>query len=162
MKKKDPNDLFGTVGNPSDHVEDVWYTPGIGSEYTEAKYAQMESSYRSSKREPLGKSYIRGYTMPDRMKADSFRFGRPSDETASAKPLLYPQVTEDEEEHLDNYIKSHASYPPGVQTRRNYNWKFDVKSHAFGVGVGSQNALNGNSKGVAETMASVNKYMIKI
>jgi hypothetical protein len=120
----------------------------------EAKYAQKEASYRSSKREPLGKSFIRGQTMPDRMKSDSFRFGRPSDETASAKPLLYPQVTENDDEFLENYIKSHGSYPPGIQTRRNYNWDLDVASHAFGVGVGSQSALNGNSKGVAEAMAN--------
>ena len=96
--------------------------------------------------------------MPDRMKTDSFRFGRPSDETASAKPLLYPQVTENHEEFLESYIKSHGSYPPGMQTRRNYSWGFDVKSHAFGVGVGSQSALNGNSKGVAEAMTSVRTY----
>lgn len=154
MEKKDPNGVFGTVGTPSDHVEHIWYTPGIGSEYEEAKYAQKEATYRSSKREPLGKSFLRGQTMPDRMKTDSFRFGRPSDETASAKPLLYPQVTENHEEFLESYIKSHGSYPPGMQTRRNYSWGFDVKSHAFGVGVGSQSALNGNSKGVAEAMTS--------
>ena len=42
--------------------------------------------------------------------------------------------------------------------KRNYSWGFDVKSHAFGVGVGSQSALNGNSKGVAEAMTSVRTY----
>ena len=30
------------------------------------------------------------------------------------------------------YVKTHGNYEAGEQKDRNYNWKFDTKTHVFG------------------------------
>jgi len=152
FKDKDPMKLFGNAINKSDHVEDAWNALGVGSEFAEAKYAQKESIYKSSKREPLGKSSSRDVKLPERVLNPGYRFGVPSDTSASGKNLLYPAVDGDSNEFHDQYIRSHGSFAPGEQRRRNYNWDLDLKSHSFGVGMGSHSALNGNSSEVASSL----------
>jgi len=145
--------VFGGVSvKDSDHVEDIWCTPGMDSEYSEAKYSQKESVYKSIKTQPLGKSYVRGHPLPERTLDSGFSFGKPSVTSAAAKPLIYPPVTEDEKESQAQYVKSHGSYLPGEQKRRDYTWKIDTSAHRFGVSCGSQNALNGTSVGVSKAL----------
>lgn len=111
----------------SDHIEDVWGKPM--SAYAMAKDAQRESVYRSSKREPLGRSYVRGHAVPDGT------FGKKTaSATESTKELLWaPSDGEDK------------SMPPGHQRSRNYEWGVDPVTHRFGVGSGSHVAMNGNT-----------------
>ena len=143
---------FGRMVVESDHVEDVWRQPGAESEFALAKHGQQESLYYSVKREPLGKSYSRGHELPAQTASDKFSFGKGSASSEAAKSLLYPKVTTDESEHAPQYVKSHGSYAPGEQRVRAYNWRIDPSSHRFGVGVGSQVALNGLSLGVSSAL----------
>lgn len=155
FKDKDPNVQFGSAVIKSDHVEDVWGTPGIGSEYAESKYTQKEAVYHSAKREPLGKSFSRGQVMPSKFSEPEFRFGKPSERGASAKPLLYPKVQEDPAAHKAQYVKSHNAYDPGEQKRRDYKWQIDPLEYRFGQGMGSQTAMNGASAGVAMALTTL-------
>mmetsp|Transcript_33161 Transcript_33161/g.87567 ORF Transcript_33161/g.87567 Transcript_33161/m.87567 type:complete len:324 (-) Transcript_33161:201-1172(-) len=126
----------------------------MDSEYSQAKYSQKEALYHSTKQEPLGRSYVRGHVLPGKTTENDFKFGKASvSSTEAAKPLLYPTVTEDDQQYKAQYIKSHKSYAPGEQKQRDYNWKIDMGTHKFGVGVGSQTAMNGASFGVTGAMA---------
>ena len=151
FKGIDPTQVqFGRAVVDSDHVENVWRQPGCESEFQLAQHAQKEARYHSVQREPLGKSFSRpGHVLPERTKAPKFEFGKASQSSDSAKGLLYPKVTSDEAEFRGQYVKSHGSYAPGEQRARSYTWRVDPVSHRFGVGVGSQVALNGLSLGVS-------------
>lgn len=151
FKGVDPTKVqFGRMVVSSDHVENVWRQPGCESEFQLAQHAQKEARYHSVQREPLGKSYSRpGHVLPERTRAPRFEFGKASQSSDSAKGLLYPRVEADEDEFRGQYVKSHGSYAPGEQRARAYNWRVDPVHHRFGVGVGSQVALNGLSLGVS-------------
>lgn len=109
----------------SDHIEDVWGQPM--SAYAMAKDAQRESVYRSSQREPLGRSYVRGHKVPDGTFGKKTAVG-----SESTKELLWAP-SED------------TSMPPGHQRSRDYDWSVDPDTHRFGVGSGSHVAMNGNT-----------------
>ena len=143
---------FGAILVKSDHVEDVWRQPGADSEYNAVVHAQKEAHYASVKHEPLGKSYNRGHALPDKTTERKFQFGKSSSSSEDAKSLLYPVLTEDQEQFQPQYIKSHGSFAPGEQRSRDYSWKVDPSNHRFGVGVGSQIALNGMALGVSAAL----------
>ncbi|KAJ8610683.1 hypothetical protein CTAYLR_005666 [Chrysophaeum taylorii] len=130
--------LFGRVKVASDHVEDVW---GHRSD------ERGEEIYASRKREPLGRSSVRG---DDDVPSNAV-FGRRSANPAEdAKSLVCPPHVE--ETHKDLYKISHGASDPGEQRRRRYAWNVDPSSHRFGAGVGSHVALNGSSSQVAAAL----------
>lgn len=50
---------------------------------------QREKVYKSSKREPLGRGYVRGHQLPSYTTKEEFRFGVQSDSGEKAKDLIY-------------------------------------------------------------------------
>ncbi len=64
--------------------------------------------YRSVKREPLGKSFVRGHALPTEVKDPTFAFGISSSASEAAKNLLFPVDSVDSEEARDLYKRSHA------------------------------------------------------
>ena len=152
----DPNKIFGTgTASESDHVEDVWKNPEGDTEFQKAKNALNEKFYKSVKREPLGKSYNRGHKMPEFMHDKSFRHGCKSVKGQTAQEVLNPaDETEDDREGAKLYIKSHGSYGPGEQKRRNYNWKVDPGTTVWGD-KGKDIALGGLSQAVADVLHGV-------
>lgn len=64
-----------------------------------------------------------------------------------AKNLIFPAGV-DASGGEDLYKRSHGSYAPGEQMRRNYNWGIDPETTRFGQR-GDTIALNGVSKNIA-------------
>ncbi|CAN0155213.1 unnamed protein product, partial [Discosporangium mesarthrocarpum] len=140
----------GGITKDSDHVADVWcQQPGADTDMSRLKLGMAEIIYRSSKREPLGRSYVRGHQLPKKVLDEGFRFGVGSNKSEAAKNLLYPHPTEAELQ-----VGGCDCYPPGEQRRRDYCWGgVDVRSHKFGRPPGSL-AGNGASPNIADALRS--------
>ena len=83
------------------------------------KLLQAESTYHSIRKEPLGRSYVRGHAMPEATKRPGFASGKGSERAnMNGKELIYsPSEPVTEAEKLQ-YIKSHGSFEPGEQRTR--------------------------------------------
>ena len=106
-----------------------------------------ESAYASNVREPLGKGFERKYNWPDRAQNGNIAFGVPSQGLENAKDMLYPAqgaCAFDDPKVTELYKKTHGNYQPGEQKNREYNWKFDPKTHRFGYA--EKPNLNGAAK----------------
>lgn len=125
---------------------------GLADKFNDAK----EGKYASAVREPLGKSYVRGYNWPKQVVQDH-TFGVATGASVPAKDVLYPNGGS-MEERLDTqkmYKKTHGNFGPGEQRSREYDWASNprvaagtsnVKAHAFGYG--EQKLLNGAAKSI--------------
>lgn len=69
-----------------------------------------------------------------------------------AKNLLFPTDLDETPEAVELYKRSHGSYAPGEQKRRNYNWNVDPERTRFGA-KGDTIAFNGVSKNIAEVLS---------
>mmetsp|Transcript_27216 Transcript_27216/g.40733 ORF Transcript_27216/g.40733 Transcript_27216/m.40733 type:complete len:457 (-) Transcript_27216:70-1440(-) len=149
----------GKIRNSSDCVEDLW-----GNDIDECesiKHEAREGKYLSAQKAPLGKSYSRGHNLPQFMTKNDYRHGVESAKTQhDAKSLLYPKTNNenDENERLSsvnsNYLKSHGSYQPGEQRKRNYNWPLDPETTVFGD-KGKDATERGSGKGVFDALHMV-------
>lgn len=147
----DSDRVFGNGrASASDHVGDVWKHPGTENEFAAKKLADMEKIYESSRREPLGRSYRRGHDLPP---ISAFGVSTKLGDVDAKQLVNQPSIVDDDEAKL-LYAKSHGYQDPGQQTRRGYSWKkdFDPSTHRFGVGSGSQFAMNGASHGAAAAL----------
>ena len=114
--------------------------------------AKKEAIYQSSKREPLGKQYVRGHELPSAVLTNGFGKGTPQEVAGDqTKRLLHPLERIVPEEERQMYIKSHANYLPGEQRHRGYNWvdqegMIDPAQYRFGGAV-----KEGEKAGVAKT-----------
>ena len=98
---------------------------------------RKEMIYETKRREPLGKSYVRGQMLPERVTKESFAFGKGSSKSNfDAKELIYPKtVAGQEEKHHDQYVRSHGAYLPGERKDREYEWTkwgINPEKHSFG------------------------------
>lgn len=94
-----------------------------------------ENKYASHKLEPLAKSLTRNYVLPDHVQDKNFTYGNKTDfNDYVAKDVIAPNniKIEKDPEVQALYIKTHGNYECGQQRDRNYNWKFDPKTHVFG------------------------------
>lgn len=143
LKAIDPLTKFGVVTTGSQHVQDV-LPNAPASDYQRIALAKSEANYASHKREPLGKSYVRGFNLPQHMQKPEFAFGISGTFGESAKELLYPTTTLNSKQDTDMYKRSHGSVAPGEQKNREYQWdnaQIDPKKHRFGVKTGGGGAL---------------------
>ncbi len=69
----------------------------------------------------------------------------------AAKDLIFPSSHGDETNGDELYKKSHGSYAPGEQKRRDYNWNIDPTQTRFGR-KGDTIALNGISKNISDVL----------
>ena len=154
--------VFGGLKVESEHVVDAWSHDD--SAFCVAKNEQREGVYESRRREPLGKSYVRGHILPAKIRGNpNFEFGKTltTGGDATVKDLIYATKSADHESKEESedairhlYVKSHGSYEVGEQKRRNYDWKGkDLYTHRFGVGAGSQKAFNGLAPGAKAALA---------
>lgn len=134
MKQIDPTAVCGKTTGDGEHVDDV-LTMGPQTAFGDFANAKMESCYATAKREPLGKSFNRGHVLPDQCKNKDFAYGVSTGSSQDAKDLIYPTVVEDDSQHHELYLKSHAAFGPGEQRNRNYEWDktgMDPVKHRFG------------------------------
>jgi EF-hand domain-containing family member B len=132
MKKIDPKAVCGKITVDGEHVDEVM-TMGPQTAFGDFTNAKMEASYQTAKREPLGKTYSRGHVLPDECASREFAFGVGGGSSQDAKDLIYPTVVEDDTQHHELYLKSHAAFGPGEQRNRKYvNMGLDPVKHRFG------------------------------
>lgn len=84
---------------------------GLADKFNDAK----EGKYASAIREPLGKSYQRGYNWPKQAQQEGHTFGVATNFSINAKDVLYPQSGSYEEkaETAKMYQKTHGNFGPG-------------------------------------------------
>jgi hypothetical protein len=75
-----------------------------------------EQRYQSTIREPLGKSYQRGYNWVEEAQQPAFSFGVGTKADVSAKELLYPRggALDEKQDIQAMYIKTHGNFPAGA------------------------------------------------
>lgn len=125
---------------------------GLADKFNDAK----ESKYASMVREPLGKSYQRGYNWPKQVvQNQQHSFGVPTGGIIDAKEVLYPMggSMEEKSDTAKMYKQTHGNFAPGEQRSREYDWQANpritggqAKAHAFGYG--EQKLLNGAAKSI--------------
>mmetsp|Transcript_27690 Transcript_27690/g.35799 ORF Transcript_27690/g.35799 Transcript_27690/m.35799 type:complete len:434 (+) Transcript_27690:157-1458(+) len=156
VKRLEDGRIFGQTGTTlkSDHINDVWTQPGAKSEYAGIKQQMKESIYYSAKREPLGTVYSRGHQLPDHTQRGDHRFGVTTNKTENAKELLYPdeKVAGLNYQGRDQYKRSHHSYDPGEQRKRDYEWGDSKPDERVFGRSGGVLALNGVSENVASVL----------
>ena len=130
----------GTVPTEAvNHVIKAQNLNGLADKFNDAK----EGKYASAVREPLGKSYQRGYG--DWPGANpEHNFGVPTNYSVPAKDILYPMggSLEEKAETAKMYQKTHGNFGPGEQRTRDYNWSNpkvadgtgNILAHPFGYG----------------------------
>lgn len=109
---------------------------------------QREQVYESARRDPLGKSMVRGHKIPESVDTFGSKIdAKFKDKNPEAKSLIYPVGTEldenvplpdgsDADKLHDLYVRTHGNYAPGEQRRRGYNWDaagFTPDAHVFGI-----------------------------
>ena len=125
---------------------------GLADKFNDVK----EGKYASAVREPLGKSYQRGYNWPKQVaQAENYSFGVPTKGIQDAKEVLYPMggSLEEKSDTAAQYKKTHGNFAPGEQRTRDYDWAANQRIgqgnpgiHAFGYG--EQKLLNGAAKSI--------------
>ena len=107
-------------------------------------------------KEPLGISYNRGHKMPSVITSDPlYRHGIKSQKGKTAQEVLeMGDLSPEEVAREAIYVKSHGSYPPGVQKKRNYTWNVDPKTATFGD-KGKDIALGGMSQAVYDVLHGI-------
>lgn len=119
----DINFAFGKKTYGSEHVGEVIKAQNLAG-LADYNNDLKESKYHSHIREPLGKSYSRGFVMPGVVNTEEFKYGVPTLSSENAKDVLYPGGGHREERNKVN--------DPAVQKARNYDWKLDTTAHRFG------------------------------
>lgn len=128
---------YGKATGKSELVGDVMRAQNL-SGLADFNNDLKESQYDSHKREPLGKSYVRGHHLPSVVENAEFKFGVPTVGSESAKDVLYPFGREQEEkqEVARMYNKTHGAFGPGEQKSREYQWPVEKAQHRFGFSEG--------------------------
>ncbi|QDZ23086.1 hypothetical protein HOP50_09g56260 [Chloropicon primus] len=140
---------------------------------------QREQVYESAKRDPLGKSMVRGHIIPESISTFGSKIdAKFKDKNPEAKSLIYPVGTELDENTAataaegtegegsesnlhDLYVRTHGNYAPGEQRRRGYNWDaagFKPDAHVFGI-TEKQPYHNGVAKALTQNIEQNTKLI---
>lgn len=119
---------------------------------------RAENNYKSSKEEPLGKSYVRGHQMPEFVAQQDFRFGRKTAGCthmleSEGKDVIAPRhIVQDDPASHQHYVLSHQAFAPGEQVNRQYAWPAEMAqdpNFRFGHYTGALSAASGGGVGAA-------------
>lgn len=120
----------------------------------EAIHQQKEHTYASQKREPLGKSMVRGVALPAKASDPNFRFGKSSDQPdeLEARSLIYHETHEEAKKVFFRKTQQTQQDEAEVTKPRNrgYDWSStgkDPNNFRFGRPPGDA-GLNNASKAV--------------
>jgi len=106
--------------------EDVAQNFQSGQQLGIAAYviSRGEAIYNSTIHEPLGKSYLRGHSLPAETHHPDFDgFGKKIPMTHRAKETIFPRDSVPESESSkDMYKKTHGDYEPGETVNRRYKY----------------------------------------
>ncbi|CAD7963089.1 unnamed protein product [Amoebophrya sp. A25] len=101
-----------------------------------------ETVYKSTKMEPLGKTFVRGHVLPPETKAPTFNgFGKASADRQDGKLVIFPRgMMPDSKEHVEMYRFTHGNYGAGEQADRKYEWPEAAKNRDFRFGATEKDA----------------------
>ena len=119
-----PTMTFGVKSVLGEPAADVMATYPR-SELDQWRLERTEDVYASTRREPLGKSFVRGHHIPDKFNRTGFgQPGSVAPTSSVVKDLVFPpEGTAGDEENGEAhrmYVKSHGDYAPGEQRDRGY------------------------------------------
>eukprot|EP00771_Trimastix_marina_P001076 gnl/Trimastix_PCT/2118.p1 GENE.gnl/Trimastix_PCT/2118~~gnl/Trimastix_PCT/2118.p1 ORF type:complete len:579 (+),score=164.77 gnl/Trimastix_PCT/2118:2028-3764(+) len=136
-----PGHTFGMTVDPGARASDL-ISPPPASAFQNRIAEMKEKNYHSHVREPLATSFVRGHTLPSHIDA----FGKPTQFSESAKELIAPPEQPPESpEARTMYKRSHGSYTPGEQRKREYDWPVDPSTTVFGrADMKGENPFSGN------------------
>ena len=125
---------YGKKSHVSDHVNQI-IGPNKSQSLAQYEKELRENKYASSIKEPLGKGFERGYSYPNQVHSNEFKFGQQTEVSESSKLLIFPLNGQKEEnpEVKALYFKSHGVTEAGEQVTRNYQWPFDKTQQRFGL-----------------------------
>jgi len=126
-QKPEPGEGYGTKVTKGEGVHQVFQS-GLLVGVAEHKNAVREAVYQSTAREPLGKSWVRGHTLPAKISDRDFPgFGKGTVRNENSKLAVQPtDLPADTEEQRALYRKTHGSVEPGEQHCRNYAYPRSV------------------------------------
>jgi len=130
---------YGIRTNKGENV-DMTFKAGQKFGIDEYLNSRGESIYHSTKREPLGGSYLRGHELPGVTKDPKFvGFGKPSADPEDGKLVIFPRKVEpDTEDIRQMYVRTHGNYAPGEMFSRKYEWPQQIqKDPHFRFGAGA-------------------------
>lgn len=155
-QKFPPKDF--AYGHTTPGGDSVSQTFVAGQQFGVAEYlnSRGESIYESSKREPLGQSYVRGHKLPAPTQHPEFEgFGKKCGPIQDGKEVIFPRGVLPETEAVHNtYVKTHGNFASGEMAVRNYEWPKAITGNPhfrFGIaeqtlpgrkGNGAKSALN--------------------
>lgn len=123
---------YGKKTYASEHVDEVIKAQNLAG-LADYNNNLKEGKYNSHIREPLGKSYARGYNMPEQTKEDKFEYGVATLSSENVKDVMYP---------ADGHREAkNRTIDPAVQKDRKYDWNVNKDQHRFGYA--EQKVLNG-------------------
>jgi len=126
---------FGISTNDSLHVDNV-FAHGPQTMVAAVVNSNLERTYKS-RNKGLGQVVSHGHKLPEKVLKKDFRFGIVKKEQEyNAKTLVYPHNNDVlSQETIAMLKKSHGTYEPGEQLKRNYDWqstKLNPTVHRFG------------------------------
>lgn len=123
------------------------------SELEKINVLKSEKTYKRTIREPLGRSPDKRDTLPNKFTVDNQAFGKSTLKSAeNVRALLNTyDAKDDDNAGADLYKRSHGSYAPGEQIKRNYNWNIDPDQTRFGC-KGDTIAFNGVSSNITAVL----------
>jgi len=148
QKLPDESFRYGIHSDKGETVERT-FRDGLLLGIAEYKNRCAESVYKSTKMEPLGKTFVRGHELPGLTRnADFVGFGKESlGSDEDGKEIIFPRgVQPDSKEVIEMYRFTHGNYGPGEQANRNYNWPTAAKDPDFRYGVTDKD-MGGESGG---------------
>jgi len=146
-------------GYKTEKGEDVAQNFKAGQIFGVAEYLNMrgESIYESTKKEPLGKSYVRGHRLaPKTVHPDFEGFGKKSGPVEDGKDVVFPRgIKPETEDNHAKYVKTHGNFAPGEMFVRKYQWPQQITQNPhfrFGICEQTIPGRKGNGAKSALTM----------
>jgi len=115
----------------------------------EYKNSCAEQVYESSKKEPVGKPFVRGHSL--KMLPEGY--GNASGVPVDSKFVIFPvETAPDTEDIRAQYRFTHNSYNPGERINRNYNFPPMTQENGFRFGGSVAGAIEGEGMRMALNM----------
>ena len=141
----DDDAVHGAVTVPSEPVGSV-ISHYPTTDIMRFQLDRLEDVYASTRREPLGQSFVRGHALPPDLASGAVPFGVPGEvkpTSSVVKDLVFPpekdtpMLGDDRGSDAHRmYVKTHGAYAPGERVTRDYDWAaagVDPTRDAFGA-----------------------------
>ena len=141
----DDDAVHGAVTVPSEPVGSV-ISHYPTTDIMRFQLDRLEDVYASTRREPLGQSFVRGHALPPDLASGAVPFGVPGEvkpTSSVVKDLVFPpekdtpMLGDDRGSDAHKmYVKTHGAYAPGERVSRDYDWDaagVDPTRDAFGA-----------------------------